>query len=176
MSAPGGVRSSRRADELRKQPDEFGSLGRRLYRSHPQRYQACGPAGRATEQVRAGDQQPDSPDARHHRAAGAARHRRGGDRIAAQFAAIAHSRFWHLADMPAAFGEVRFRVQSGPFVLGLSISAFDPQRKCATAHSITLSARFSIVGATSRPSALAVLRLITISNVVGCSTGTSLSY
>jgi hypothetical protein len=31
-----------------KQPDGFGSSGRRLCRSHPQRYQACGPAGRAS--------------------------------------------------------------------------------------------------------------------------------
>src|SRR5438128_8385674 len=40
-------------------------------------------------------------------------------------------------------------------------------------HSITSSARASSVGGTSRPSALAVLRLITSSNVVGCSTGRS---
>src|SRR6266516_492220 len=37
-------------------------------------------------------------------------------------------------------------------------------------HSITSSARASSVGGTSRPSALAVLRLITSSNFVGCST------
>src|SRR5262245_48778096 len=40
-------------------------------------------------------------------------------------------------------------------------------------HSITSSARASSVGGTSRPSALAVLRLMTSSNFVGCSTGKS---
>jgi len=40
-------------------------------------------------------------------------------------------------------------------------------------HSITSSARASSIGGTSIPSALAVLRLITISNLVGCSTGKS---
>src|SRR5262249_41828604 len=40
-------------------------------------------------------------------------------------------------------------------------------------HSITSSARASNVGGTSRPSALAVLRLITSSNLVGCRTGKS---
>ena len=41
----------------------------------------------------------------------------------------------------------------------------------AAVHSITSSARASSEGGTSRPSALAVLRLITSSNVVGCSIG-----
>src|SRR5262249_3726241 len=41
------------------------------------------------------------------------------------------------------------------------------------AHSITSSARASSVGGTSRPSALAVLRLTTKSKRVGCSTGIS---
>ena len=40
-------------------------------------------------------------------------------------------------------------------------------------HSITSSARASSVGGTSRPSALAVLRLMTNSNLVGCCTGRS---
>jgi ABC-type transport system substrate-binding protein len=40
-------------------------------------------------------------------------------------------------------------------------------------HSITSSARASRVGGTSRPSALAVFRLIKSSNRVGCSTGRS---
>ena len=38
-------------------------------------------------------------------------------------------------------------------------------------HSITSSASASIMGGMSRPSALAVLRLITNSNLVGCMTG-----
>ena len=40
-------------------------------------------------------------------------------------------------------------------------------------HSITSSARASTVGGISRPSVLAVLRLITNSNLVGCTTGKS---
>src|SRR6478736_1051933 len=40
-------------------------------------------------------------------------------------------------------------------------------------YSITSSARASSVGGTSRPSALAVIRLITRSNLVGCTTGRS---
>jgi len=43
----------------------------------------------------------------------------------------------------------------------------------AAFHSITSSARESRVGGTSRPSALAAFRLITSSNLVGCSTGRS---
>jgi hypothetical protein len=44
------------------------------------------------------------------------------------------------------------------------------------AHSITSSARASRAGGTSRPSALAVLRLMTSSNFVGCSTGMSAGF
>src|SRR5262245_1838500 len=43
-------------------------------------------------------------------------------------------------------------------------------------HSITSSARASSVGGTSRPSDLAVLRLITSSNCVGCTTGRSAGF
>src|SRR5262249_48636300 len=60
-----------------------------------------------------------------------------------------------------------------------------PRRRCAAEqrdelapfhrcnHSITSSARASSVGGTSRPSALAVARLMTNSNLVGCITGRS---
>src|SRR5262249_39323457 len=41
----------------------------------------------------------------------------------------------------------------------------------APPHSITSSARASNVGATDKPSALAVVRLMTRSNLVGCATG-----
>src|SRR5215471_16462257 len=43
-------------------------------------------------------------------------------------------------------------------------------------HSITSSARASSVSGTVRPSALAVLRLMTNSHLVGCSTGMSLGF
>ena len=49
-------------------------------------------------------------------------------------------------------------------------------RELAALHSITSSARASSVGGTSRPSAFAVLRLITRSNLVGCSTGISAGF
>src|SRR5215510_695263 len=43
-------------------------------------------------------------------------------------------------------------------------------------HSITSSARASSVSGTVRPSALAVLTLMTSSNVLGCSTGISAGF
>ena len=46
----------------------------------------------------------------------------------------------------------------------------------APPHSITSSARASRVGGISRPSALAVIRLMIRSNLVGCSTGRSLAF
>src|SRR5262249_53192113 len=46
----------------------------------------------------------------------------------------------------------------------------------AAFHSITSSARASSVGGGSRPSAVAVVRLITRSNLVGCSTGMSAGF
>src|SRR5262249_35199673 len=75
-----GLCRSRRADELRKQPEGWVSSGRSLYRPHPQGREAGGPAGGAGEQVRASHQRRDCQDARPHRAALAARPRRRGDR------------------------------------------------------------------------------------------------
>src|SRR5262249_41575814 len=49
--------------------------------------------------------------------------------------------------------------------------AAEQRDELAPLHSITSSARASSVGGTSRPSALAVIRLMTRSNFVGCSTG-----
>src|SRR5262249_6483504 len=60
-----------------------------------------------------------------------------------------------------------------------------PRRRCATEqrdelapphHSITSSARARREGGTVRPSALAVVRLMTRSNLVGCSTGRSAGF
>src|SRR5258706_1554378 len=47
------------------------------------------------------------------------------------------------------------------------------QTRKSSLHSITTSARPSSVGGTARPSAFAVFKLITNSNLVGCSTGRS---
>jgi hypothetical protein len=49
-------------------------------------------------------------------------------------------------------------------------------RSTAAPYSITSSAMASSVGGTSRPSALAVLRLMTSSNLVGCTTGRSVGF
>src|SRR5215467_1668478 len=51
--------------------------------------------------------------------------------------------------------------------------AAEQRDECAPLHSITSSARASSIGGTSRLSALAVLRLMINSNLVGCSTGRS---
>src|SRR5262249_43711790 len=54
-------------------------------------------------------------------------------------------------------------------------SAHGQMQECVTEkfHSITSSARASSVGGTSSPNAFAVLRLITSSNFVDCTTGKS---
>src|SRR5262245_37619646 len=54
--------------------------------------------------------------------------------------------------------------------------ATDERDEIAPLHSITSSARASSDGGTSMPSAFAVVRLMTRSNLVGCSTGTSLGF
>jgi hypothetical protein len=54
--------------------------------------------------------------------------------------------------------------------------AADQRDELAPLHSITSSARASKVGGTSSPSALAVLRLMTSSNLVGASTGKSAGF
>ena len=55
-------------------------------------------------------------------------------------------------------------------------SAAEQRDELASSHSITSSARASSVGGMSRPSALAVLRLMTRSNFVGCCTGRSAGF
>src|SRR5262245_52696378 len=54
--------------------------------------------------------------------------------------------------------------------------AADQHNEVAPLHSITSSARAISVGGTSRPSAFAVLRLMTNSNFVGCSIGNSEAF
>src|SRR5262249_45157427 len=54
--------------------------------------------------------------------------------------------------------------------------AADEREECAPLHSITSSARASSVGGTSSPSAVAVVRLMMRSNLVGCSTGISAGF
>src|SRR5262249_11079233 len=54
--------------------------------------------------------------------------------------------------------------------------AAEQRHELATVHSMTSSARASSVGGTSRPSDLAVLRLITSSYFVGACTGRSAGF
>src|SRR5580704_9223 len=54
--------------------------------------------------------------------------------------------------------------------------AADQRDEIAPLHSITSSATASSVGGMARPSAFAVLRLITNSNLVGCMTGRSAGF
>src|SRR5262249_17620125 len=54
--------------------------------------------------------------------------------------------------------------------------AAEKRDEVAPPHSITSSARARSVGGTSRPSALAVVRLMRRSNLVGCSTGISAGF
>jgi hypothetical protein len=52
----------------------------------------------------------------------------------------------------------------------------DPTRTCRVRYSITSSARASSDGGTSRPSNLAVCRLMANSNLVDCKTGRSAGF
>src|SRR5262249_38151823 len=54
--------------------------------------------------------------------------------------------------------------------------AAEQRDEVASLHSITLSARAMNAGGTVKPSAFAVLRLMTSSNMVGCSTGRSAGW
>src|SRR5207247_464436 len=58
-------------------------------------------------------------------------------------------------------------------LLGPDLHRLDRTSFAWRTHSITSSARASSVGGTSRPRALAALRLITSSNLVACSIGMS---
>jgi hypothetical protein len=62
---------------------------------------------------------------------------------------------------------------SGPSRSRHAVGRFDPEAAIRLSYSTTSSARARIEGGTVRPSALAVLRLTTSSNLVGCSTGRS---
>src|SRR5262249_32706071 len=61
-------------------------------------------------------------------------------------------------------------------ILDRQLRARKRHMHCSIAYSITSSARASRVGGTSRPSALAVFRLIANSYLVGCSTGRSAGF
>src|SRR5262249_25373617 len=65
---------------------------------------------------------------------------------------------------------------SRPFCATSGLMQCSKRRAAATHYSITSSARASRVGGISSPRALAVVRLMTRSNLVGCSTGMSIGF
>jgi hypothetical protein len=78
-------------------------------------------------------------------------------------------------DVPHALALLRAR-RERPRNRGRARRAGDERDELAAVHSITSSARASSIGGTSRPSALAVLRLITSSYLVGACTGRSAGF
>ena len=82
---------------------------------------------------------------------------------------------------PITTEERTFRIGSlGPIgdivIAKLLTNHASPNRKEVTPYSITSSAAVSKPGGTSRPSALAVCRLMTNSNLVDCKTGRSAGF
>ena len=84
----------------------------------------------------------------------------------------ANVRFRSKADMCSAKQHVRFTPESG-HVQCNSVCPLCANSGHRGPYSITSSARARSVGGTAMPSAFAVLRLISSSNVVGCVTGKS---
>jgi hypothetical protein len=89
-------------------------------------------------------------------------------------------RFGSLADICGAKRHVRFTPNSGHVqctsLCPLCANSGLMQRSKRRNYSISLSARASSVGDTVKPSALAVLRLITSSYLVGACTGRSAGF
>src|SRR5215467_8388538 len=87
--------------------------------------------------------------------------------------APADVRYGSNADMCSAQGHVRFTPNSDIDCIFLACPLW---AKSGHLHSITSAACASIDVGTARPSALAVLRLITSSNLVGACTGRSAGF
>src|ERR1044072_1755974 len=81
------------------------------------------------------------------------------------------------ASQPLSPVATQHSLPSGRYsLLGPDFHRLDRTRFAWRTHSITSSARASSEGGTSRPSVLAVLRLITNSYFVGCWTGKSAGF
>src|SRR5262245_693533 len=81
------------------------------------------------------------------------------------------------ASQPLSPVATQHSLPSGRYsLLGPDLHRLDRTSFAWRTHSITSSARASSVGGTSRPSALAVLRLMTSSNFVGACTGRSAGF
>src|ERR1700731_1479813 len=97
------------------------------------------------------------------------------------------SDFWRLNPTPHAIAvyashplspvATQHSLPSGRYsLLGPDLHRLDRTSFAWRTHSITSSARASTVGGTSRPSAFAVLRLSTVSYLVGVCTGRSAGF
>src|SRR5499427_3071811 len=81
------------------------------------------------------------------------------------------------ASQPLSPVATQHSLPSGRYsLLGPDLHRLDRTSFAWRTHSITSSARVSRVGGISRPSTLAVVRLMTKSNLVGCSTGMSAGF
>src|SRR5512133_1255606 len=81
------------------------------------------------------------------------------------------------ASRPPSPGVTQHSLPSGRYsLLGPDFHRLDRTSFAWRTHSITSSARASNDGGTVRPSALAVVRLMMRSNLVGCSTGISAGF
>src|SRR5262245_38341515 len=81
------------------------------------------------------------------------------------------------ASQPLSPAATQHSLPSGRYsLLGPDFHRLDRASFAWRTHSITSSARASSLSGIWRPSALAVLRLITNSNLVGCSTGNSAGF
>src|ERR1700756_3125399 len=78
------------------------------------------------------------------------------------------------ASQPLSPAATQHSLPSGRYsLLGPDFHRLDRASFAWRTHSITSSARASSVGGTSKPSAFAVLRLMTSSNLLDCTTGRS---
>src|SRR5437868_4552869 len=82
-------------------------------------------------------------------------------------------RCWRASNQPANYGEllVRYHLLRRRSERPQRRRAAEKRNELAAFHSITSSARANSVGGISRPNTFAVVRLMTKSNLVGCSTG-----
>ena len=94
------------------------------------------------------------------------------DRVKKELLPRFHVRFGSKADIDAHLSDVRFTPESGhqspQSACPLSARSGLPLRNKERRYSINSSAATSMVFGTTSPSALAVLRLMTSSNFVGC--------
>lgn len=85
-------------------------------------------------------------------------------------------RLWHEPEIRTVSGNVRYCCESGPSADISGQPLLTPSGPEAARYSITSSARNMIEFGIAKPSAFAVVRLSTSSNLVGCKTGSSAGF